>query len=325
MIHYDCFNGDADGICALTQLRRNFSVISELVTGVKRDISLLERIVDKVKEGDVVTVLDVSMDKNRQALEKILKKGASVFYCDHHFVGEMPDAPNLVSLVNFSPDVSTSLLINQHLNSAYVAWAIVGTFGDNLDKSATGMAKKLSLREAELERLKNLGVYLNYNGYGSSLSDLYFDPAELFARTRQFDDPFQFMAEDKDTFSTLEQGYHDDMKNARESKPEVTSGSIAMYILPDQTWSRRVSGVFGNALANQHPDRAHAVVTHKDEDHYVVSVRAPKNRKAGADEVCRQFDTGGGRAAAAGVNALPKSELERFVKVLQEQYEQAPN
>ncbi|PUE05199.1 MAG: acetyltransferase, partial [Candidatus Sedimenticola endophacoides] len=41
---YDVFNGDADGICALLQLRREEPREAVLVTGVKRDIALLERV-----------------------------------------------------------------------------------------------------------------------------------------------------------------------------------------------------------------------------------------------------------------------------------------
>ncbi|MGB0765140.1 MAG: DHH family phosphoesterase, partial [Luminiphilus sp.] len=44
MTHFDVFNGDADGICALLQLRQADARPSQLVTGVKRDISLLERV-----------------------------------------------------------------------------------------------------------------------------------------------------------------------------------------------------------------------------------------------------------------------------------------
>jgi len=40
----DIFNGDADGICALIQYRLANPAESTLVTGVKRDISLLERV-----------------------------------------------------------------------------------------------------------------------------------------------------------------------------------------------------------------------------------------------------------------------------------------
>jgi len=45
----------------------------------------------------------------------------------------------------------------------------------------------------------------------------------------------------------------------------------------------------------------------------LVSVRAPLDRPEGADQLCRQFPTGGGRAAAAGVNQLPAEEVERFL------------
>jgi len=36
------------------------------------------------------------------------------------------------------------------------------------------------------------------------------------------------------------------------------------------------------------------------------------DNKTGADELCRQFASGGGRKAAAGINQLPESELNLF-------------
>lgn len=42
--YYDIFNGDADGICALHQLRLAEPREATLVTGVKRDIRLLEQV-----------------------------------------------------------------------------------------------------------------------------------------------------------------------------------------------------------------------------------------------------------------------------------------
>ncbi|HCS27679.1 MAG TPA: acetyltransferase, partial [Spongiibacteraceae bacterium] len=56
-----------------------------------------------------------------------------------------------------------------------------------------------------------------------------------------------------------------------------------------------------------------AVLTHKDNGNYLISVRAPLNNKQGADELCRQFPTGGGRAAAAGINDLPADALSQFI------------
>jgi hypothetical protein len=47
--------------------------------------------------------------------------------------------------------------------------------------------------------------------------------------------------------------------------------------------------------------------------HHRVSVRAPYNRKDGADELCRQFPSGGGRKAAAGINALAQDSLANFI------------
>ncbi len=67
MAYFDVFNGDADGICALLQLRQHTPRSATLVTGVKRDIGLLNRVA--AASGDLVTVLDVAVEKNRSALD----------------------------------------------------------------------------------------------------------------------------------------------------------------------------------------------------------------------------------------------------------------
>jgi hypothetical protein len=43
-----------------------------------------------------------------------------------------------------------------------------------------------------------------------------------------------------------------------------------------------------------------------------VSIRAPTARPHGADVLARSFPAGGGRPNAAGINALPEAELDRF-------------
>lgn len=314
----DCFNGDADGICALTQLRLADPIESELVTGVKRDINLLDRL--ETAKGDQLTVLDVSLDKNRAGLERALELGSKVFYCDHHFAGDIPVHDNLEAIINTTPDVCTSLLINQHLGSRYLEWAVVGTFGDNLKRSASRLAKPLGLSEEKLGSLENLGVYLNYNGYGASIDDLYFHPRDLFKRTVLHTSAFAFIAEDAETFAILENGYHEDMQKAATSESVFESVSASVLRLPNESWARRVSGVFGNDLANQFPERAHAVITERAEGGFVVSVRAPLANKSGADEVCRQFETGGGRSAAAGINLLPEDQVDKFVSTFSDFY-----
>jgi single-stranded DNA-specific DHH superfamily exonuclease len=307
----DIFNGDADGICALAQLRNANPVSSTLVTGVKRDIQLMDKI--EPQAGDIITVLDVSLDKNRQGLEKALAAGAEVFYVDHHFAGDIPENDHLTAIINPAADVCTSILVNHYLKGQFVEWAICGAFGDNLQKSAAVLAKPLALSTEQLQSLENLGIYINYNGYGSILEDLHFTPEELYRQVVQHASPFGFMSDGRDIFDQLENGYRTDMAAAASLQAEFANPRVAAYILPDEPWARRVSGVYSNDLANSAPDRAHAVLTAKANGNYLISVRAPLNNKTGADELCRSFATGGGRAAAAGVNDLPATQLAEFI------------
>jgi len=318
MTDFDVFNGDADGICALVQLRNAEPREATLVTGVKRDISLLKQV--DAKAGGRVTTLDISMDKNHADLERILAAGASVFYVDHHFPGEIPDSPNLTSIINEAPDTCTSILVNKHLKGAFCAWAVVGAFGDNLKKSAQALAQTLDISAAEVELLENLGIYINYNGYGSDLQDLHFKPAELFQKLVAYANPLDFIRDGNEDFQRLETGYREDMGAAQSLQPEVATDNSAIFVLPNEKWARRVSGVYSNDLANQNPDRAHAVLTAKANGNYLVSVRAPLNNKTGAVDLCRQFPTGGGRAAAAGINDLPADMFNDFAKSLEAMY-----
>ena len=87
----------------------------------------------------------------------------------------------------------------------------------------------------------------------------------------------------------------------------------AVFLLPEEAWARRVSGVYSNDLATNNPTRAHAVLTLNAKGNYLISVRAPMTNKQGAAELCMQFPTGGGRAGAAGINDLPLDRLQDFV------------
>ena len=311
MTHFDVFNGDADGLCALAQLRNAEPREAELITGVKRDINLLERV--EAAAGSKVTVLDVSLDKNRVGLQRALEAGAQVFYCDHHFAGDIPASDNLQAVINTAPDVCTSILVNEHLNGAFREWAVVGAFGDNLQASARSIARPLALPEDGLQQLESLGIYINYNGYGSNLEDLHFEPAELFSLIRPYSSPFDFMRDSREQFQKLEQGYEQDMGSAASLAPEYRDSAVAVFMLPNEPWARRVSGVYSNDLANADPARAHAVLTTKANGCYLVSVRAPLENKTGADELCMKFPTGGGRKAAAGINDLPGELLQEFI------------
>jgi hypothetical protein len=318
MADIDIFNGDADGICALTQLRNADPRESTLITGVKRDIELVAKA--NVSAGDRVTALDISFDKNREGVLGALEAGAEVFYVDHHFAGDVPDHDNLTVIIDTDANVCTSLLINGYLKGAYPEWAVTGAFGDNLKASARRIAEPLNLTDAQLTLLDNLGTYINYNGYGSSLDDLHFAPAELFGLVRPYATPFAFVEGDRETFEKLETGYREDMGSAASIEAARADEKTAVFVLPDEAWARRVSGVYSNNLANANPARAHAVLTERADGTYLVSVRAPLQDKRGADDLCRQFPTGGGRAAAAGINALPGDQLAAFMDALSAAY-----
>lgn len=320
MADFDVFNGDADGICALLQLRLAEPREAQLITGVKRDIQLLERV--PAASGDRVTVLDVSMAKNRTDLERLLDAGAAVFYADHHDAGGAPPRhENLTALINEAPNTCTAMIINGHLRGRFAAWAVVGAFGDNLRKSALHLAETLNLTAEQTEKLENLGIYLNYNGYGETIEDLHFPPGQLFELMRPFEHPLEFIeGAGRDNFVRLEQGYLADMTSAQAIEPAVCDANTAAFVFPNAAWARRVSGVYSNDLVNRYPDRAHAVLTEKNNGNYLISVRAPLNNKTGAVDLCKQFPTGGGRAAAAGINDLPADQYDTFIARFQEFY-----
>lgn len=317
MTHYDVFNGDADGICALHQLRLAEPVDSTLVTGVKRDIDLLKQV--NAEPGDSVTVLDVSMDKNRAALIPLLEKNIPVTYIDHHFAGEIPENNNLTAIINPSGNVCTGLLVDQHLKSAHLPWAVTAAFGDNLFDAATSAARPLNLTNGQLTELETLGTLLNYNGYGGSIADLFFAPDELYNKVKPYENPFDFIHNDA-AFQILSDGYAGDMARAATTKPETETDDCALFIFPEEAFSRRVSGVYSNLLARENPNRAHALLCTLSDGAYLISVRAPLATKEGADELCRQFATGGGRKAAAGINHLPAGELDAFITAFRAQF-----
>lgn len=319
-MHYDVFNGDADGIIALLQLRLSEPKESVLITGVKRDIKLLSQVVAQ-KDISSVTVLDVSMEKNQGALRLLLNEKVDVFYCDHHRTGEVPDSAHIETLIDTAPECCTSLLINQKLNGEHVAWAVAAAFGDNLKAVATKLAIESGFDESQIAFLEELGTLVNYNGYGASLSDLHFTPVELYQTLSQYPNPFDLLSDEESVFYRLRAAYQSDYQQVSSLDPAYESNSARVFELPSETWARRISGVFGNEIVNQDPNRAQAVLTKNlDGESYTVSLRAPLSNRTGADEVCSSFETGGGRKAAAGINVLPVADKQRFIQVLTDYY-----
>jgi len=313
--HY-VFNGDADGLCALQQLRLEFGPVGSLVTGVKRDIALLQRV--NAAAGDECTVLDVSLDVNRQPLLKLLEAGVRVRYFDHHFAGDVPEHAGLDPHIDLAPDVCTSLLVDRWLGGRRTAWAVVGAFGDSLQAEANRSAAQSGLDEGRTRALERLGVHLNYNGYGESLSDLHVGPIALADEMLSFADPLDF-AQSSALYAKIAAGYEADMEAARRLEPVRRSPGALVFVMPDAAWARRVIGTLANDLARAHADSAVAVISPK-KDGDVVSIRVPRDAVTGADAFCRRFPSGGGRRAAGGINHLPRAELESFISVFEATY-----
>ena len=315
-MYIDVFNGDADGICALHQLRlADPRPDARLLTGVKRDIQLLKQLAGT--SNAQITVLDVSLDSNREELVSLLDDGCEILYVDHHFSGDIPDSPNLRAHIDANPETCTSLIVNHMLDGEFGAWAVAGAFGDNLHKSAYQAAAALSLPDSTTSKLKKLGELFNYNGYGLSVKDLHFPPQDLYRAVRSFSDPLDFF-ENSSNLLKLRNGFQDDMQLAATYKPVRETEIGRIFELPSETWARRVSGVFSNLKAQEEPDLAHGLLTRNPDGTIRVNIRAPLNNKKGADILCRAFPTGGGRAAAAGINFLPPEQLVLFFKTFEE-------
>jgi hypothetical protein len=259
-----------------------------------------------------VTVLDVSLEENRDDLLRILAAGARVRYFDHHHAGEVPRHPALEAHIETAPDVCTSLLVDRWLAGVHRAWAVVAAFGDNLARSARAAAAPLELAEADLERLRELGELLNYNGYGDTLADLRFHPADLYGAMKPHADPLEFCRA-APQLDVLARGLAADLALAESRGPLLDGPAGRVFRLPNEPWARRVQGVFANRLANAAPERATALIVDNPDGSLRVSVRAPLARLAGADALCRPFPGGGGRAGAAGINRLPPDQLPKFL------------
>ncbi len=316
-MQYDVFNGDADGICSLHQLRLSRPCPeAHLVTGVKRDIALLTRLEHLEKSS--VTVLDVSLDHNREPLKKLLANN-TVLYIDHHFAGDIPESNNLEYHIDPSPHLCTSLIVNALLDRQYIKWAICGAFGDNLHDSALKEASPLTLTEIELSQLREIGELFNYNGYGADLSDLHFPPEDLYRAIHGFEDPLDFYATSSE-LPLLREGFKNDIDRALDQKSMDAGTKNRVYYFPNAAWARRVTGTFSNLKAREKKGSAHAIIVENKDSTLQISVRAPLDDRQNADTLCRRFATGGGRSAAAGINHLPAEMLDDFLSAFHRMY-----
>lgn len=310
----DVCNGDADGLCSLLQLRLYEPAETLLITGLKRELDLLERV--HAVKGDRVTVLDLALERNLAALGKLLERGVHVRYFDHHECAHIPVHAGLEALIDTSPQVCTGILIDRLMGGRYPAWAAVCAYGDNLPQAAERLARAAQLDDRACHQLRVIGEAVNYNAYGESELDVLLPPAQLYAQLRPYDDPLA-AARNLPVLRELSQRREADLLTAQRMLPHMSSASANAFLLPDAPWARRVIGTFANVLAASDPLRAHAVLRLRADGRYLASVRAPLAQPWGAGELCALFG-GGGRAGAAGLDALTPQRLpvflDRFLK-----------
>lgn len=304
----DVFNGDADGICALQQFRLNQPASARLISGVKRDVSLLQNLSDQSRAS--IQVFDISFDSNVDALKKILGLSNRVIYFDHHAAETRFYHPDLTFHWDDNTQVCTSLLVYRHTGQRYPDWAMVGCFGDSLDNVAADIAAQHQISQDCCLAYRELGQLLNYNAYGDQLDDLIYSPIELARLLRPFNAVSQVIAETQ-IVETLRAAYQEDKHAAGDLQATWQSEQAQIYVLPDKPWARRISGNFANQLKREYPNSSIAILSHKPAG-YQVSIRSAHPELYPAMTFAKSFASGGGRAAAAGINFLPASDYELF-------------
>ena len=277
------YNGDADGICSMVQWGLVYGIEGHRVTGVKRDIELLERV--NPTPDDEIIVMDISLARNHARAVELSSQGFDITWFDHHLAGEPIDG--ITTNIDTSANVCTARIVEKFLG-VESDWAQVALHGDGL-----------SVHSSKPE-FKELGELLNYNGYGADLSDLHFHPDDLLLLCLQAKTPQNFM--DTQAFMTLKNGFESDLSNAKNI--ELNNG---YYLLPNEAWARRVVGVMAHRI-NESGDGPHVIAIDKGET-LQVSIRGSE----GIGELCKMFG-GGGRATAGGIDALPKSEITALMK-----------
>ncbi len=321
MTYYDVFNGDADGICSLIQWRKCFPIEQSeqiLVTGVKRDIQLVQQVNPKIKSS--IAIFDISFDKNVEDVKRLLDDYHRIDYFDHHKADNLFEHPLLQATINLAATTCTALLVSEHCSRTHHLWAIAAAFGDGLDSVAIEQSESLDLSKEEMSLLKEFGVLINYNGYGSSTADLCVHPADLYKNLSQYETPLNAWNDPLSAIHKLKKRYKQDLAKAEQSTPILSSESVIAIKLEDAAWSRRISGTFGNILAANNENKAIVIVTDNSYGSYTISLRAPRTQQHSAADICSQFPTGGGRAGAAGVNELPKQQLNVFLQAVEACY-----
>ena len=327
-MHNYVFNGDADGLCALQQLRlagpraaaqgEQGEKSEALITGVKRDIALLDRV--RSVAGDTCTVLDVSLDVNRAGLVALLAGGVSVRYFDHHFAGDIPAHPALDAHIDLSPNVCTSLIVDRTLEGRFRRWAIVGAYGDSMTAEADALAREAGIAPEADGAAQGAG-------HRHQLQRLRRDhrgPARPSGRAGRRDAAVRRSAAVRGRLGGLQTTgrRHAEMTWSSQSGSGPRARRRARSSSCSPTRRGRAAPAARSPTTRQRRTAAAPSPScrPKTEGGFLVSVRVPRDFSVSAEAFCRRFPTGGGRKTAAGINHLPSEELESFTSAFEQQF-----
>ncbi len=248
------------------------------ITGVKRDIELLDRV--HPNDDDEVIVMDISLARNHSMAQKLAQNGIKISWFDHHLPGDTIES--IDAHIDTADNVCTARIVEQYLGIES-SWAQVALHGDGLSQHSSN------------PEYKELGELLNYNGYGADLTDLHFHPDDLMMLCLESKTPEQFMQ--SPAFATLKQGFYSDISNA-----DSIVEQDGFFLLPNEAWARRVVGVMAHRI-NEKGEGPHVIAIDKGST-CQISIRG----QSGIGELCAMFG-GGGRATAGGIDNLPKAEI----------------
>ncbi len=310
------FNGDADGLISQHLMALSGITPTLRITGLKREIVLLERISPPRNTNSIfaVYVFDISLDANRTGLMRLLENsGIQVRWFDHHEAGALPDSPRLQARILNTRGTCTAMLVHGELKNSDARWAAMAAFGDNIPEAGDALLRPLKIPASEAALLREAGELLNYNAYGETNEDVLFHPLEVAERLSRFKDPLEFIRE-SGLFEPLREQLRKDESHAERLSPEAEKGFAKIYEFPAEPWARRIGATFANRAALKNPASAIAALHPLRDGSYQVSIRAPRSRQVAglASDLAREFPTGGGRALAAGINKLPKEEIPAF-------------
>lgn len=315
------FNGDADGLCAQHILFLESGPPSSRITGLKREIELLARVPPGF--AGEVHALDISLRRNLPALAPLLAQGnVKVTWYDHHEPGDPPAHPSLELHVNQAPETCTAAIVNAVRGHRHPLWAAMAAFGDNLPDTAVALATAGGASSHEAQALRRAGTLLNYNAYGERPGDQLFPAAGLAVRMEPYASALDFCWE-ASVFAPLSAQFEADLEGFRSLAPVVDRPGAKAYALPDAPFARRYAATWANELALERPDEALAVLHGLAEGGYRVSLRSPRDGGRPASDLAREFG-GGGRKLAAGIDALPAGDLERFADRFAEYFRREP-